>query len=671
MRRSLQRGEIATVIAIGTLIIIGVASLFSSAFLGQKQTTKSKAQETCKEEFFCIDKTCMKRFTNCGQDFAKGQCAGLPCGPQQTNTSPAPIISLGAGAGGVTGSCTDDYREACTCAGGQSGTKACRKVGGPGTEGKTGADCPWGAGSSCGSCECSGGGGGATSPAPSKPPDTGLGGGGDCAWGDWTCASAGGNNDAGRICGKMGKSLCAPGDGRSDGAGKVCQKNQWDDKWGCWGPGLSTQTSTPYGYCNLAEGSCSQRSQQDPKEHYQKWFKCSSGEWKGPFDSENTCKGGTSTNGGTNCTPGEGGPGPGGKYYCCYKADEGPEGGKKLPFPHYEDEGKTKVDCAVKTGVGSPVKEEKPPSGCGLKSYKLSVDRKYICGQGSEDEKFSYENGWCCEPILGPQASSDNCKSSSFITCDNETKINYYTGSKNGKIIGYYKEKKDCTAEKVPDAPSTATTDAAKKNLWCSSATTRNCTDDDYTILVDQDCGAKNWCGPKQKKYRMTAGVKCTPASQVNSEFKCKNDLLCGALSSGELTIPCNPVQCESGRTDVYQKGNGYYFNKICDGLSVTIDKAIACGPSTKNLSCLSVTKLGCWFTTCDSTSALMKTSYTCKQDLSGLSYCCPPGKSPPNSGGVTSAVPTDVTSTTQQVTDDNGQKVNVINIPEIGDVVF
>lgn len=46
-----QRGEIATAITIGTLIILGVTSLVSSVFLNKnKQTTKTRAAEACSEE---------------------------------------------------------------------------------------------------------------------------------------------------------------------------------------------------------------------------------------------------------------------------------------------------------------------------------------------------------------------------------------------------------------------------------------------------------------------------------------------------------------------------------------------------------------------------------------------------------------------------------------------
>lgn len=46
-----QRGEIATAITIGTLIILGVSSLVSSVFLNKnKQTTKTRAAEACSEE---------------------------------------------------------------------------------------------------------------------------------------------------------------------------------------------------------------------------------------------------------------------------------------------------------------------------------------------------------------------------------------------------------------------------------------------------------------------------------------------------------------------------------------------------------------------------------------------------------------------------------------------
>ena len=580
MKRSLQRGEIATIVAIGTLVIIGVASLFSSAFLGKKQVTSSKAQVACDDPKWKCGPECanesVRRVYGGNSDKWREE-AGKIYGGCDKEDKPIP----------PTPSCPGKYDNNGSC------NPACCE---------SDSNCP--SGETCSnsngfckstkSCKAA-----STSPAPSKPPETGSGGG-DCAWGDWTCATAGGNNDAGRICGKMGKSLCAPGDGRSDGAGKVCQKNQWDDKWGCWGPGLSTQTSTPYGYCNLTEGSCSQRSQQDPKEHYLKWFKCSSGEWKGPFDSENTCKGGTSTSGGTNCKPGQGGPGPGGKYYCCYEAGKGPEGGKKLPFPHYEDEGNKEVNCEEKTGVSLTTKKEEPPANCGQKSYKLSVDRKYICGQGSEDEKFSYENGWCCEPIQGSTAIiADNCSIAGSVTCDDGTKKSYYTGyDKNRKITGFYKEKKDCTAGGKPDALKTAVTDADKKKLLCATpcvnchdtggTITGNCTDTDY-ILDNQTCGANGWCGPKQKKYTKTSNNTCNGAVS-----KCINDSSCGSPTT-------NP-----------------------------------------NLSCALATKIGgCWITYCDSTSALMGVPYTCKQDLAGWAYCCPPGTNPPNSnsGGTSSVV--------------------------------
>ncbi len=59
-----NRGEIATLITIGTLVVIGISTLVSSVFLKNKQTTQSKAQEACS----CEADSCSGGCTNAGDD---------------------------------------------------------------------------------------------------------------------------------------------------------------------------------------------------------------------------------------------------------------------------------------------------------------------------------------------------------------------------------------------------------------------------------------------------------------------------------------------------------------------------------------------------------------------------------------------------------------------------
>jgi len=133
-----------------------------------------------------------------------------------------------------------------------------------------------------------------------------------CAFGDWDCAAIGANNETGRICANMGKSFCAPGDGRTEpgNPNNVCTPNKWDTTWGCWGSPSSANTpgtpdSSPatgnscsltqsqYGSCpdSVAENGCYQRLDPPGDPDYGKWFKCVNRWWNGPCDSKEACDG--------------------------------------------------------------------------------------------------------------------------------------------------------------------------------------------------------------------------------------------------------------------------------------------------------------------------------------------------------------------------------------------
>lgn len=118
-----ERGEIATIITIGTLVVIGLTTIVSSFFINQKKTTSSKAAEpistTCTgscttPNAFCVSCMNPKEKQSCASDAGVSlvyQCDGgvwkmkypecrTECKPDGSgNTSPPP----GTGAGGETG----------------------------------------------------------------------------------------------------------------------------------------------------------------------------------------------------------------------------------------------------------------------------------------------------------------------------------------------------------------------------------------------------------------------------------------------------------------------------------------------------------------------------------------------------------------------------------------
>lgn len=647
MKRSLQRGEIATIVAIGTLVIIGVASLFSSAFLGKKQTTSTKAQETtcdngvrvggtgCQKqgdpyEFICKSPNPNQQWEK--RDCSSGQtCQGAAC----------------SGGGGRTGSCTDDYREACTCTGGQSGTKACRKVGGPGTEGKTGVDCPWGAGSSCGSCECSGGGEQ----------------NGECSWPDWDCGASKCGSDAGCICRKMGKGFCNPGNCRSEGTGNVCVPNKWGDKssWGCWGP--------PTGLCAVQ-----------------------------PTAVPKPTSGGSS--GGTNCTPGRGGFN-GSQYYCCYEAGKGPEGGKKLPYPHYEDEGNKEVDCAEKTGVGSTTEKETLPATCGSKSIYYGQRCRNQCETEPGEANWSCKSGWCCEPIQKPStASSDNC--------------NQFNGLNNDQACitagcDYFASYNSAPCNKcVPKG--TSIQKACGSEPTKVNETILACNNVDLSKICNP-LGSASACPDKQTKCKdfTTRGgaVVCCPQAQA----------------SGTVTNTCTETteKCEGIRDKVFKIATGYTFmysfSDDCNperynSLTALCNSVRRAGTATVSITnrwdlpifssyTIGLKNSSGWNQSCALTLPLQ---YYC--DFNGIPqgvyiawisdvygrFGCTAYYWKGNSQQVTvgegqnnfslawtntscsesvATTSSDVTSTTQSVTTDNDEKVTVMTMPELGEVVF
>lgn len=312
-----------------------------------------------------------------------------------------------------------------------------------------------------------------------------------CAFADWDCAVKDCNGQAGCICGKMGKGFCSPGNCQAEGGtgNDVCVPNKWDGKggWGCWGPAV--------------------------------------GDVCAPQPSPSPSPGASSLGGVQNCTPGGGSFGNDGKYYCCFKAYEGPS--TKLPYPHYEViPSPPTTNCAVAAGttVGTTGKT------VSCEDYRSTN----IC-QGNcpgDHQGWSCTGSICCPPEVTP--------------------------TRTAPPVG-------ATATPAP-LPSTNAL--------------RACTDNDYTILDNSAsiCGADGWCGPKQKKYKMTAGTSCTPTSQSNSEFKCKNDPDCnsvpqatrchedyqgyctddGGCSKGETsTYQTNCGDSRSGRTCCIPPGNG------------------------------------------------------------------------------------------------------------------
>ena len=179
-----RKGEIATLLTLGLVLVGTLITLGASLFVSNKKTNLvSNSRAACAEEYVCGTITsCVKRNTNCSNSPADlCNCAGKPCNRNGQ--------LCGGGGGAPSPAPTTD----------------------PGT--------------------------GAGAPTPTQP--QGGGGTSKYEWGDWDRAVQGCNNQANCICGNMGKGSCSPGNCQAEsGSSNVCVPNKWDGKggWGCWGP---------------------------------------------------------------------------------------------------------------------------------------------------------------------------------------------------------------------------------------------------------------------------------------------------------------------------------------------------------------------------------------------------------------------------------------------------
>lgn len=304
--KKLCSGEIATIVAIGALIVIGVTSLFSSAFLGKKQTTSTRADTYTDGQI--SDQGCAVYGCPAGtKRICTYTSASASWGCQCKPDSSCPGGSTGSGGAGSGGTVTCNEGYYC------EGNDCFKKLTSCGRDGPV--DKSLCAGQSCGP---------QASPPTSPPSNTGSGGNdgqsGECSWPDWDCGASKCGSDAGCICGKMGKGFCNPGNCRSEGTGNVCVPNKWGDKssWGCWGP--------PAGACAVqptavpTQGSSSSQS------------------------------------GGSNCSPGAKAQ-VGTQWRCCYDKGVGPN---TVSYPRYYDissqgdtcPGTANADCRTITDTG-------------------------------------------------------------------------------------------------------------------------------------------------------------------------------------------------------------------------------------------------------------------------------------------------------------------------------
>lgn len=165
---------------------------------------------------------------------------------------------------------------------------------------------------------------------------------------------------------------------------------------------------------------------------------------------------------------------------------------------------------------------------------KTSKIAKWCCAAGgNQTDICSINDGQCITNNLCTGPVVNNTEANRF--CSNEFNSSYVCCKKSGSSVSY-------------------------------------CTDADYSILADSSCGASGWCGPKQKKYSKSPTNTCTPTSNANSEFKCKNDSSCEVVATPTL-VPsreCTNQECQDPHL-------GVWFSYQCSGLPQNIGGVTQC----------------------------------------------------------------------------------------------
>ncbi len=118
MKNQRERGEIATILTVGTLVVIAVTAVTSSLFLNQKKTTGSKAAGMlpCNK---CVGTVCQKAAGTCNPELdtctISTDCK-TPTAKPTTKAAATPKPTTGGGGGGLK-SCgsTPSYTDASTC----------------------------------------------------------------------------------------------------------------------------------------------------------------------------------------------------------------------------------------------------------------------------------------------------------------------------------------------------------------------------------------------------------------------------------------------------------------------------------------------------------------------------------------------------------------------------
>lgn len=423
-----ERGEIATILTLGVLVVIGVSAMVSSLFLNQKKTTGSQAAVTC--------------------DDPKWAC-GPECASQEVrNVYSQNSDKWRAEAGKIYGGCDKENQ-----------------------------------------------------PIPPTP----------------SCPGKYDNNGS-----------CNPACCNSD---SQCSNGQ---------------------KCNIPNGFCKSTTSCNPNKEAKFHTTCVGGACVNQacpdtgtcVDDCSSCSGGgattTSSGGGTtstapatDCTPGSGGKNAG-KYYCCFAGGKGER--KDLNYPHYEEKKDNVENCTgldmkaggtTTTTTGNTTGTTTCQSSGG---YHIGAGCKNLCSTEPAEADWSCDQGgWCCPP----GANSTKPDPSPVPACKE-----YPSDLECYKNCSKYKEGWSCTGDNstsccpggkdTGNTPPKSVPPKAQTPVIGGSTTensTRPCTEGDYTI-PDSTCGGKpgDFCGLKQRKYELTAGVSCTPKNQTNSKYMCKND---------------------------------------------------------------------------------------------------------------------------------------------------
>ncbi|MCR4313442.1 MAG: hypothetical protein NUV58_04285 [Candidatus Roizmanbacteria bacterium] len=272
----------------------------------------------------------------------------------------------------------------------------------------------------------------------------------------------------------------------------------------------------------------------------------------------------------------------------------------------------------------------KPPSKtCGEYAqgdHFCSGKNQMWCDNGVKKKVVTCEIG-CkdgnCVPYNStptPPVGTDVCTKKVGFKCSSGG--SNYTG--NAKTFDYYKSTAaGCTSNTVGGS-CYGTSENSCSTEWNEFLKSQcdvinppaggvNCTDADYTELADNSCGANGWCGPKQKKYKKSSNNTCTPVSQTNSEFKCKNESSCSS-NIDTNTNNCERITCPTGKIGEYYKGTpsvAYtYYNSYGECTSNTNGDTNQ--QTVINRSCVSTTWTGAPAETCTSTTGAWSPEAKC-----------------------------------------------------------